>query len=114
METIQEGKGGDFPQEGDYLWYFYKVYLSNGELFEERLKDEVTLVLGSGKNITGLEMALTRMKVGQKCRVYIPSALAYAEHGAQNDSGSIIPPNENLEFELTLVNMAQKGSYHLI
>ncbi|ETO17338.1 putative peptidyl-prolyl cis-trans isomerase, partial [Reticulomyxa filosa] len=55
--------------------------------------------LGVGQNILGLEHAVMRMTVGQKCRVYVPSRLAYGLYGA-ND---LIPPNADLVFDLHLI-----------
>lgn len=43
------------------------------------------------------------MKVGDKIRVFIPSALGYGEAGADG----VIPPNSNLVFDIEITDIAK-------
>lgn len=54
--------------------------------------------LGSGQVIKGWDLMVAKMKVGDKVKVFIPSALAYGERGAGKD----IKPFEVLVFEIEL------------
>ena len=51
--------------------------------------------------IAGFEEALLSMKVGDKIRVFIPSALAYGKQGFGN---GVIPPDADLMFEIEIVD----------
>jgi peptidylprolyl isomerase len=50
--------------------------------------------------IAGFEEGLSKLKIGQKAILFIPSNLAYGVNGA----GNIIPPNSNIIFEVTMTN----------
>ena len=51
--------------------------------------------------IAGFKEALLSMKVGDKIRVFIPSALAYGKEGFGN---GVIPPDADLMFEIEIVD----------
>jgi FKBP-type peptidyl-prolyl cis-trans isomerase FkpA len=55
-------------------------------------------VIGAGTLIKGFEMAVTGMKVGGVRRAIIPPSLAFGSTG----SGTTIPPNAALVFEIAL------------
>lgn len=57
----------------------------------------------SAQLIPGFKEALLSMNVGDKIRVFIPSALAYGENGA----GNVIPPNADLIFDLQITGIAK-------
>ncbi|MDO4880883.1 MAG: peptidylprolyl isomerase [Capnocytophaga sp.] len=57
----------------------------------------------SAQLIPGFKEALLSMNVGDKIRVFIPSALAYGENGA----GNIIPPNADLIFDIEITGIAK-------
>ena len=54
--------------------------------------------LGMGYVIAGWDQAVADMKIGEKRRVYIPSALGYGAQGA----GGLIPPHADLIFDIEL------------
>ena len=51
--------------------------------------------------IAGFKEALLSMKVGDRIRVFIPSALAYGKQGFGN---GVIPPDDDLMFEIEIVD----------
>lgn len=54
--------------------------------------------------IPGFKAALLTMKVGDKIRAFIPSALAYGEVGSGN---GVIPPNSDLIFDIEIIDIAK-------
>lgn len=98
----------------------YAGYLESGTLFdtsdaelaksmgkydEQRAQQSgyrtIPYTIGSkGQMIAGFEEGLSKLKIGQKAILFIPSNLAYGVNGA----GNIIPPNSNIIFEVTMTN----------
>lgn len=61
----------------------------------------ITYVVGSGQLIPGFDQGVRGMRVGGRRRVYVPPSLAYGSQG----SGSDIPPNASLVFEVELTSV---------
>ena len=59
-----------------------------------------TFTLGAGKVIPGWDQGLVGMKAGGKRTLIVPAALGYGERGA-----GPIPPNANLIFDVTLLEV---------
>jgi len=57
-------------------------------------------ILTKGGMIPGFKEGLSKMNIGDKAVLFIPSNLAYGENGA----GNVIPPNANIIFEVEIVN----------
>ncbi|XP_043807543.1 peptidyl-prolyl cis-trans isomerase FKBP17-1, chloroplastic isoform X4 [Manihot esculenta] len=89
---------GDVPVDGDQvaIHYYGRLAAKQGWRFDSTYdhKDETNepipfvFVLGSGKVISGIEIAVKSMKVGGIRRVIIPPSQGY-----QNTSQEPIPPN---------------------
>ncbi len=82
----------------------YTGYLSTGATFDSSYRAGHTpfsFVLGTGSVIHGWDEGLVGMKVGETRILVIPAAIAY---GASPPSGSGIPANAPLIFEVTLVS----------
>ncbi|KEH42091.1 putative peptidylprolyl isomerase [Medicago truncatula] len=89
---------GEVPQDGDQveIHYYGRLAAKQGWRFDSTYdhKDEngdpnpFVFVLGSGKVIAGIDVAVRSMKVGGIRRVVIPPSLGY-----QNTSQEPIPPN---------------------
>ena len=74
----------------------------DGSVFDSSVDRGQPATFGVTQVIQGWVEALQLMKVGEKWRLFIPSALAYGESG----SGSI-PPNSTLIFEVELLEIEQ-------
>ncbi|MED6138405.1 hypothetical protein PIB30_073962 [Stylosanthes scabra] len=95
---LRLGSGDEVPSDGDKvaIHYYGRLAAKQGWRFDSTYdhKDEngdpnpFVFVLGSGKVIDGIEMAVRSMKVGGIRRVIIPPPLGY-----QNTSQEPIPPN---------------------
>lgn len=102
IETIREGDGAQ-AQPGDELTVHYVGRLQNGQIFDSsRERDEpISFTLGNGEVITGWDLGLQGMRVGETRMLTIPPQMAYGAEGA-----GPIPPNATLEFEVELVRIA--------
>jgi len=91
---------GDEAKEGDVVTIKYS---GRGYGDDEAFDDgEITFKLGAGKVIPGWDQGVPGMKVGGKRTLRIPSKLAYGKKGY----GSLIDPDEDLEFDCELVKTA--------
>lgn len=122
MSIISEGDGVK-PSSTDTVLINYAGYLEDGSLFDSNYA-EVAKEYGvynpqrdqqggykpfpmiyneTAGLIPGFREAMLNMNIGDKVRVYIPSALAYGERGAP----PVIAPNSNLIFDLEIVGIAE-------
>jgi peptidylprolyl isomerase len=94
---------GDTPVAGQTVVVHYTGWLEDGTQFDSSVdRDEpFTFVIGQGNVIPGWDEGLISMRVGSKRQLVIPAALAYGETG----SGSVIPPNATLIFEVELIEI---------
>lgn len=120
--SLKQGTGAT-PNHTQEVLVNYAGYLATGSLFDSNVK-EVEEAFGkynparergngyvpfpmaynkSARLIPGFREALLTMKVGDKVRVFIPSALGYGETGA----GDVIPPNSDLIFDIEIVDIAK-------
>lgn len=104
VEILEKGTGDREVKPGDQIAVHYTGTLIDGTKFDSSLDRGVpfTFTIGQGQVIQGWDQGLLGMKVGEKRELTIPSDLAYGETG----SGSIIPPNAVLIFEVELVSFA--------
>lgn len=104
VETLKEGKG-DAVKDGDTVKVNYKGTLTNGTQFDSSYDRNTPFefTVGAGEVISGWELGLIGMKVGEKRKLTIPSALGYGS----NAVGSI-PANSTLIFEIELLAITQK------
>lgn len=61
----------------------------------------IVFVVGSGTLIPGFDQGIRGMRVGGRRRIYVPPSMAYGSSG----SGSLIPPNASIVFEVELTNV---------
>jgi len=83
----------------------YSGTLIDGTEFDSSYKRGEPLTFAPNQVIAGWTEAMQLMKEGAKWELYIPSELAYGDHGA----GGLIPGGAVLKFELELLKV--KGDY---
>lgn len=109
MTTLKKAdKKAPYAELGSTVLVHYTGWIANSDNTPGRQIDSsierkkpLQFTVGLHQVIKGFEEAITRMQVGQKCRVIIPSELAYGEHGV----GLFIPPHATLIFDIELLAM---------
>ena len=88
---------------GSTVAVHYTGYLLDGTVFDSSISrgEPISFPIGTGRVIKGWDEGIALLKVGEKARLLIPSALAYGERGA----GGLIPPNADLVFDVELVSV---------
>lgn len=87
---------------GDNVWINYKGWFLNGKEFDNTYKRGQMLDFQLGKPdqvIRGFEIALSKMKEGDKVKLYLPSQFAFGEQGS---SDGRVPPFTSVVYELEL------------
>ena len=92
---------GKKPVETDTVKCNYKGTFIDGSEFDSSAKAGGPVPFEVKNVIPGFKEVLQLMPVGSKWQVFIPSNLAYAEHGA----GGVIGPNAALIFEIEVVSI---------
>jgi FKBP-type peptidyl-prolyl cis-trans isomerase FklB len=105
-KVLQAGTGPK-PTAADKVVCNYKGTLINGTEFDSSYKRGQPLTIPVGQVIKGWTEALQLMPVGSKWQLYIPSDLAYGEHGTGNGD---IGPNSTLIFEIELLSIEGKDA----
>lgn len=102
LETIFEGDGITFPQEGQVVRCHYKAFFDDGREFEGSRKRgrAFQFKLGVGQVVEAWDIAISQMSKGQRARFTAPPELAYGVEGRP----PIIPPNATLTFEVELID----------
>lgn len=101
-KVLEPGKGAS-PKETDYVTVEYEGRLLNGQVFDSTYKRGKPINFKVSDVIAGWQEALQKMKTGATWELYIPSDLAYGEHGL----GGPIGPNETLVFKVHLISIGQ-------
>jgi FKBP-type peptidyl-prolyl cis-trans isomerase len=97
FETLRAGTGTK-PTAADLVLVTYEGHLADGTLFDASPRPTAFPVAGV---VPGFAEALQLMQRGGRYRFWIPSALAYGPEGVPG----AIPPNAELEFIVTLIDM---------
>lgn len=101
VETLSPGSGPR-PQTGDAVLVTYEGRLADGTMFDA---STTPVQMTVGELIPGFNEGLTLMNKGGRYRLHIPAAIGYGAEGA----GGVIPPNADLVFDVTLVDIAAAG-----
>lgn len=96
---IDEGGSGTAPTVCNQVAVSYTGRLTNGTVFDE---SETPIVFPLTQVITGFKNGIPLIKTGGKIRLFIPPSLGY---GANPPSGSPIPANAVLIFDVTLAGV---------
>lgn len=99
-KILNEGSGAK-PTANDTVKCHYEGRLINGQIFDSSIRRGEPAEFPVGGVIAGWVEALQLMPVGSKWQLYIPSELAYGQHGA----GAAIGPNETLIFDVELLEI---------
>ena len=99
-EILKEGAGAK-PNAEDVVRVHYHGTLTDGTVFDSSVKRGQPAEFGVSQVIQGWVEALQLMPVGSKWKLFIPSDLAYGQHGA----GDIIKPHSALVFEVELLDI---------
>ncbi|MBM3199179.1 MAG: FKBP-type peptidyl-prolyl cis-trans isomerase [Chlamydiae bacterium] len=97
------------PKKGNTVVVQYTGWLDDhgkeGKKFDSSLdrKTPFSFKIGMGQVIAGWDTGVMMMKVGEKCRLFIPANLGYGARGA----GGVIPPNAALIFDVELLEVKQ-------
>ena len=101
----QQAGSGPLVQMGDTITIHYEGYFLNGDYFDSTRRRNEPLQFVYGQQfqvINGLEIAIGRMRNGEKALVIIPSEQAF---GADGSVLSIVPPFTPVVFEIELINV---------
>jgi peptidylprolyl isomerase len=98
--VLQVGKGAS-PTLSNIVSVYYKGMLINGKVFDDNTAQGYPDAFRLNDLIDGWKIALTRMRVGDKWRIYVPATLGY---GTVSTAG--IPKHSTLIFEIELVGIA--------
>lgn len=81
---------------------YYTGNLPDGTLFDSRVSPALsfTFLIGASQVIKGWDEGIVGMRVGGVRQLIIPAALGYSVYG----SGTVIPPQANLVFTVTVVS----------
>ncbi len=102
LEYVSVGDGPSV-EAGQIAVVHYTGRLTDGQKFDSSVdRDEpFEVAAGVGQVIQGWDVALLRMRVGDKVRATIPPEMAYGAGGI----GGVIPPNATLVFEMELLEV---------
>lgn len=100
FEVITEGDG-EKPQAESKVRTHYHGTLIDGTVFDSSYERGEPAEFPVNGVIAGWTEALQLMPVGSKWRLYVPSDLAYGEHGA----GDRIAPHTTLVFDVELLDI---------
>nr|XP_023878158.1 70 kDa peptidyl-prolyl isomerase-like [Quercus suber]POE78746.1 peptidyl-prolyl cis-trans isomerase fkbp65 [Quercus suber] len=103
-KLLKLGRGWETPELGDEATVHYVGTLLDGTKFDstrDRDHDEsLTIKLGHGEVVSGLEHAIVTMKKGETALFTLPPELGYGVSG----SHGVVQPNSVVQFEVELVS----------
>lgn len=103
-KVIKSGHGKGVTRNDDMVTVNYKGQLIDGKVFDQT-QPGAPAVFPAGGLIPGWVEALSMMHEGDEWQLVIPANLGYGAQGA----GGVIPPNQTLIFEMTLIKVEPAG-----
>lgn len=98
-KVLEEGTGEGSVTPRSIVTCHYKGSLINGRVFDNSFGRGCPEAFRVNELISGFQIALVNMHIGDHWEVYIPSEMGYGSRGA----GSDIPGNSSLIFEIQLM-----------
>ncbi len=100
--VVKEEGSGPKPQSGQNVKVHYTGTLLDGTKFDSSLDrgEPFTFRLGAGQVIRGWDEGVSKLKIGSKAKLIIPSYLAYGDQ----QRGPVIAPYSTLIFELEVID----------
>lgn len=98
-EIIAQGESDRQPSPRSIVTCHYKGSLIDGKVFDSSYERKCPEAFRVNDLISGFQIALVNMHIGDHWRVYIPSDMGYGSRGAGRD----IPGNSTLIFEIELI-----------
>lgn len=99
-EVLQSGDGDRQPNPRSKVTCHYKGMLINGKVFDSSWQRNAPAKFRVNMLISGFQIALVNMCVGDHWRVYIPASKGYGENAVGE-----IPANSTLIFEILLLEV---------
>lgn len=99
MVVVREGTGNVVTKSGDTISVVYTGTFENGEVFDSNVEsgEAFEFTLGAGQVISGWDIGLVGMKVGEVRNLTLPPTFAYGSNAV-----GPIPANSTLIFEVEL------------
>lgn len=102
-KVLSQGDGdGARPTADSQVVTHYTGRLADGTVFDSSEQRGEPARFGVNQVIAGWQEALQLMQVGDRLRIWLPPELGYGERG----SGTVIPPNAALVFEIELLEVS--------
>ena len=98
-EVLQSGSGSKVLSPRSKVKCHYKGMLIDGKVFDDSFKRNEPAVFRVNSLISGFQIALVNMCIGDYWRVYIPAMKGYG-----SSQVGIIPPDSTLVFEILLLD----------
>ncbi|MBZ2188522.1 FKBP-type peptidyl-prolyl cis-trans isomerase [Alcanivorax sp. JB21] len=100
-ERLTSSANGATPGARDAVRVHFFGTLHDGTVIESSLAQGDGMLVRMGMALPGWQEALTRMKEGEKWRVFLPPELAFGEHGR----GDEVLPQSTMIYELELIEV---------
>lgn len=103
IETIKEGDGATFAQQGQRVVMHYTGTLTDGSKFDSSRDrgQPFAFRLGVGEVIKGWDVAVAQLSLGQRAKLTITPDYGYGDRGFPG----AIPPNSTLVFDVELLSI---------
>lgn len=99
-KVVEEGDGQGTVTPRSIVACYYKGSLINGKVFDDAFSRGYPEAFRVNELISGFQIALVNMHIGDHWMVYIPAEMGYGNRG-----DSVIPGGSTLIFEIKLASI---------